>query len=342
MRRWGWPSRSAVVLLAVLTAAGCGGSRSKSGASAPRRKPTLVSIGAGGVTGVYYQVGGAWMKLINRETDRWGVRASFQSTGGSVYNINAVLNGDLDFGLAQADKQYHAVHGQAEWKERGPQKDLRAVCSLYAECVTLAAADDAGIRSVRDLRGKRVNIGNPGSGQRWNAIQILEAAGIDWRKDLHAEGVKAAESAKLLQDGRIDAFFYTVGHPAGLITEATAGRRKVRLVPITEVDELLRRHPYYMRTVIPISYYPGAINSEDVPTIGMLTTIVTSAGTPEPVVYAVTRVLFEHLDEFRTMHPAFQSLDPRRMAADGLSAPLHPGAVRWFREAGLLPRDEGK
>ena len=277
------------------------------------------------------------MKLINRESERWGIRASFQSTGGSVYNINAVLRGDLDFGLAQADRQYQAVHGLAEWEKRGPQKALRAVCSLYPECVTLVAAADAGIRSVRDLRGKRVNIGNPGSGQRWNAIQVLKAAGLDWRRDVRAEGVKAAESAKLLQDGRIDAFFYTVGHPAGAITEATAGRRKVRLVPITEVGGLLRDHPYYIRTKIPIAYYPAAVNTEDVPTIGMLTTIVTSESVPEKVVYAATRVLFEHLDEFRRMHPAFARLSPERMVREGLSAPLHPGALRWYRESGLLP-----
>ncbi len=333
--------RTTAVVLGALLLASCGRRSTPSGQATGgaggknRNRVRFVNIGTGGITGVYYQVGAALMKLMNRECGA-RIKTSFQSTGGSVYNINAVLAGDLDFGLAQADRQYQAVHGLAEWKKAGPQRRLRSVCSLYPECVTLVATEDSGIRRIEDLRGKRVNIGNPGSGQRYNAIQILEAAGIDWKRDLHVEGVKAAESAKLLQDGRIDAFFYTVGHPAGLITEATAGRRRVRFVPITGIEALTAAYPYYAPAVVPGALYPKALNSRDIPTVGVLTGLVTSADEPNEVVYALVKALFEDLDEFRKAHPAFAGLDPKQMVTAGLSAPLHPGALRYYREAGLI------
>ena len=301
----------------------------------PPPSTRFVSIGTGGVTGVYYQVGGALMKLMNAKQQVYGIKVSFQATGGSVYNINAVLKGDLDLGIAQSDRQYQALNGLAEWEERGPQTDLRAVCSVHPEAVTLVAAVDAGIGALADLRGKRVNIGNPGSGQRGNAMDVLRTAGLDWETDLHAEGLKAAESAKLLQDGRIDAFFYTVGHPAGAITEATSGRRTVRLVPITGMDALLAESPFYATVTIPVELYAKAANTEAVETIGVMTTIVTSARVADDVVYAITRELFENLDQVRQMHPAFAGLEPEAMVANGVSAPVHDGALRYFRETGL-------
>ena len=329
---WAWTAA-----LCALLVISCG--RKQGGPSQPATgaaKPTFISIGTGSMTGVYYQVGGALMKLVNRETTQHGIKASFQSTGGSVYNINAVMNGDLEFGLAQSDRQYQAIHGQAEWQPSGPQEKLRAVCSVHPESVTLVAGVDASVARLADLKGKRVNIGNPGSGLRGNAIDVLQAAGLDWRKDLHAEGVKGSESSKLLQDGRIDAFFYTVGHPAGAITESTAGRRKVRIIPVIGMEKLLADFPYYAETSIPIKLYPQAENKEDIPTIGVMTTLVTSADVPDDVVYALVKALFGNLDEFRTMHPAFASLDGKTMVTSGLSAPIHPGALRYFREGGLM------
>jgi TRAP transporter TAXI family solute receptor len=255
-----------------------------------------------------------------------------------VFNINAVMSGDLDFGIAQSDLQYQAVKGLGDWEEKGPQSELRAVCSLHPEAVTLVAAVDAGIETLDDLIGKRVNIGNPGSGQRANSIDVLTSAGIDWREDIRAEGLKASECASMLQDGRIDAFFYTVGHPAGAITEATAGRRKVRIVPITGMEALLESAPYYAETVIPVALYPNAANTEDVPTIGVLTTLVTSADVPADVVHTLTRALFENLDEFKEQHPAFAGLTAEGMLK-GLTAPLHEGAMRYYLEAGLIEDD---
>ena len=299
------------------------------------RQTRFASIGTGGVTGVYYPAGGAIAKLVNEGKADHGVQLSVESTGGSVFNINAVLAGDMDFGIAQSDRQYQALRGLAEWKDRGPQADLRAVCSLHPEVVTLVAAADAGIRTLADLKGKRINIGSPGSGNRGNALDVLRAAGIDPDTDLTVEGLKAVESAQKLQDGRIDAFFYTVGHPASSIMEAASGqRRKVRLVPITGMDKLLAASPYYTETTIPIKHYPELDNTDDVPSIGVVTTIVTSAKVPDHVVHAVTQAVFDHLDRLREMHPALSDLTKEGMLK-GLSAPIHPGALRYFEQVGL-------
>lgn len=298
-------------------------------------KTTFVTIGTGGITGVYYPTGGAIARIVNKKRKVYGIRCTVESTGGSVFNVNAVMAGDLEFGVVQSDRQYQAMKGLAEWKEKGPQKDLRAVFTIHPESITLVAADDAGIKSINDLRGKRVNIGNPGSGQRQNSIDGLDNAGINYEKDLKAEGVKAAEAPGLLQDGRIDAFFYTVGHPSGAIKEATAGRRKVHFVPITGVDKLLKKYPYYAKAHIPIKLYPGATNTKDVSTFGVKATFVTSAKVPDQVVYAVTKEVFDNFEAFKKLHPAYQVLTKQNML-EGMSAPIHPGAMKYYKEAGLM------
>jgi len=297
-------------------------------------KTTFVTIGTGGITGVYYPTGGAIAKMLNKKRKIYHIRATVESTGGSVFNINAVLSGDLDFGICQSDRQYQAWNGLAEWKDKGPQKNLRAVFTIHPESVTLVAADDAGIKTIQDLRGKRVNIGNPGSGQRQNSIDALTNAGIDYKKDIRAESAKAAEAPGLLQDGRIDAFFYTVGHPSGAIKEATAGRRKVHFVPITGLDKLLAKYPYYAKAYIPIKFYPTATNKENVPTFGVKATLVTSAKTPDKIVYAITKEVFDNFEAFKKLHPAYSVLTKKNML-EGMSAPMHPGALKYFKEVGL-------
>jgi len=297
-------------------------------------KTTFIAIGTGGITGVYYPTGGAIAKMVNQKREVYGIRCTVESTGGSVYNVNAIMADDLDFGIVQSDRQYQAIHGLAEWKDKGPQKDLRAVFSIHPESVTLCASVNSGIKTIADLKGKRVNIGNPGSGQRQNAIDALEAAGFDWKTDLKTEGVKAAEAPGLLQDGRIDAFFYTVGHPSGAIKEATAGTTKVRFVQITEIDNLLEKHPYYAESFVPVKLYPAAMNDKDVPTFGVKATFVTSAKVPDSIVYAVTKAVFDNFEKFKKLHPAYEVLTKERML-EGLSAPIHPGAMKYYREAGL-------
>ncbi|MGI9256063.1 MAG: TAXI family TRAP transporter solute-binding subunit [Salinispira sp.] len=295
----------------------------------------FVTIGTGGVTGVYYPTGGAISRMVNAKRDEYGIRSSVESTGGSVFNINAVISGDLEFGIAQSDRQFQALMGLAEW-DGNPQSDLRSVFAIHPESVTLVAAVDSGIESVSDLAGQRVNIGNPGSGNLQNALDVLGAFGLS-QSDVDAEQVGAVEAPSLLQDGRIDAFFYTVGHPNGNITEATTGRTKVRIVDIagTEVDAMLAQFPYYAKSKIPAVFYPQAVNSSDALSIGVKATLVTSAAVSDDIVYAITKEVFENFDTFSTLHPAYAVLTPKNML-EGLSAPLHPGAVRYYEEAGMI------
>jgi TRAP transporter TAXI family solute receptor len=252
-----------------------------------------------------------------------------------VFNINAVMSGDLEFGVAQSDRQYQAYSGLAEWEDAGPQSDLRSVFAIHPESITLIAAGESGIGEVADLRGKRVNLGNPGSGQLQNSKDVLAAAGIA-EGEISAEYVKAVEAPGLLQDERLDGFFYTVGHPNGNIKEATSGRIKVRIVPIKgpEIDKMLKEFPYYAASLIPCEFYPYALNTEDVETIGVKATLVTSLSVDEDIIYAITKEVFQNLDDFRTLHPAYEVLTEANML-EGLSAPVHRGALRYYREAGL-------
>jgi TRAP transporter TAXI family solute receptor len=311
---------------------GCGGDKEGETKSTGA---TFVTIGTGGITGVYYPTGGAIAKMVNAKRKDYGIRATVESTGGSVFNINAILAGDLEFGVAQSDRQYQAVKGLADWKDKGPQEDLRAVFSIHAENVDLIAAVDSNINSIQDLKGKRVNIGNVGSGYRQNAIDALEANGLDFENDFHSESLKAAEAPGLIQDGRIDAAFYTVGHPSGYYKEATAGARKVKFIEIPNADKLVAKYPYYAASKTLISNYPGADNSADVPTFGVKATFVTSAKVADDVVYAITKEVFDNFDTFKKLHPAYAGLTKEDMLK-GISAPFHPGAIKYFKEAGLM------
>jgi len=294
------------------------------------------TIGTGGITGVYYPTGGAIARIVNAKKKEYGMRLTVESTGGSVYNINAIMSGDLDFGIVQSDRQFQAFNGSknSEWAGK-PQKALRAIFAIHPESVTLLAAVDSGIKSIKDLKGKRVNIGNPGSGQRQNSIDALRAVGIDYKKDIKAEGLKAAEAPGMLQDGRIDAFFYTVGHPSGAFKEATSGARKVRFVPIVLSKKFYEKFPYYAPSVIPISLYPGAANDKDVPTFGVKATFVTSARVKKDFVYHLVKEIFENFDSFKKLHPAYAVLTKKNML-EGLSAPLHDGAKKYYKEAGFI------
>ncbi len=299
------------------------------------RKATFVTIGTGGVTGIYYPTGGAISKMVNKKFDEYRIKATVESTSGSVFNINAVMNGDLEFGVVQSDRQYQAYHGLAEWSQAGRQTNLRALFSVHPESITLIASGKSSIREVKDLKGKRINLGNPGSGQLQNSKDVLAAAGLT-EEDISAEHVKAVEAPGLLQDERIDGFFYTVGHPNGNIKESTSGRIKVFIVPIkgNQIDKMLAKYPYYAKSTIPHSFYSRALNTEDIETIGVKATFVTSKNVNQDIVYAITKEVFENLEEFKSLHPAYQVLTKQNMLK-GLSAPIHEGALRYYKEAGL-------
>ena len=298
----------------------------------------FVTIGSGDFTGVYFPTGLTIAKMINKKRNQFGIRATVESTPGSVFNLNAIMAGYLEFGLAQSDIQYQAVNGLTEWAKKGPQKDLRAVFSIHHESVCLLAAVDADIHTVTDLKGKKVNLGNPGSGQYQNAIDALQAAGLNPKNDIDAENVQASEAPVLLQENRIDAFFCTVGHPSVTLQNATTGERKVRFIPITGpgIDQMNADKNYYVKTTVPVAqFYPDADNPVDVKSFGVIATLCTSSKMPDHVVYTITKEIFENFAEFKSQHPAFGDLTKKDMLK-GLTAPVHPGATKYFKEVGLL------
>ncbi len=295
----------------------------------------FVSVGTGGVTGVYYPVGGAICRLMNQNRREHGIRCSVESTGGSVFNANAIKGGDLEFGVVQSDVQYNAFNGVANFADQGPFEGLRAIFSLHPEPLTVVARADSGVETFDDLKGKRVNIGNPGSGQR--ALMDLLIAERGWTNSdfaLAAE-LAPAEQSSALCDNNIDAFAYTVGHPAGAIQEATTTCDST-IVPVEgeAVDKLVNDNPYYFKATIPGGMYRG--NPEDVQTFGVGATVVSSIDVPEDVVYIFVKSVFDNFEDFKALHPALANLTPEQMVNAGLSAPLHPGAEKYYREQGWL------
>ncbi len=294
----------------------------------------FVSIGTGGLTGVYYPTGGAICRLLNKGRQSHGIRCSVESTGGSIFNLNALASGELDFGVAQSDWQFHAYEGSAKFAQQGPNRELRAVFSIHSEPFTVMARDDSGINSFKDLLRKRVNIGNPGSGQRGTMEVLMQVLNWDKADFKLLSELKATEQARALCDNKIDAMIYTVGHPNASIKEA-ATACDAHLVPVTgaAVEKLIAGHTYYAPARIPGGLYQGS--DKETATFGVKATLVTSAKVDAQVVYELTKAVFENLDNFRQLHPAFRHLQAADMLK-GNSAPFHPGAVKYFKEAGLM------
>lgn len=297
----------------------------------------FVTIGTGGVTGVYYPTGGAICRLVNKGRKEHGVRCSVESTGGSVYNINTIRGGELDMGVAQSDWQYHAYNGTGKqaFIDAGPYKELRAVFSVHPEPISIVARKDAGIKHISDLKNKRVNIGNAGSGTEatWNVV--WDAMGMS-NDDLKlAAQMKSSETPGALCDNKIDAFFWLVGNPAALNKEATT-TCDANFVEVSGkgVDALVKKYPFYGTTVIPGGMYTG--NPDDVPTFGVLATFVASTATPADTIYAVVKSVFDNFEDFKKLHPAFAYLNEKDMISKGISAPLHEGAVRYYKERGWM------
>jgi len=296
---------------------------------------TFITVGTGGVTGVYYAAGGAICRLVNKDRATHGLRCSVESTGGSAYNANAIKAGELDFGMAQSDVQYNALKGEGAFAEGGANDKLRAVFSLHPEPFTVLAHPDSGVAAFEDFKGKRFNVGNPGSGTRASAEVLLGALGWTMADFSLASELKADEHGPALCDGKIDGFFYGVGHPSANIQDPTT-TCGAKLIPLTgeAVDGLVAKFPYYAKATIPGGLYNA--NPDDVETFGVLATFVVSADTPEDTVYNVVKAVFDNFDEFKALHPALGGLTPEKMVADGLSAPLHPGAAKYYKEKGWI------
>ena len=295
----------------------------------------FVTIGTGGVTGVYYAAGGAICRLMNKERAKHGIRCSVESTGGSVYNVNTIKTGELDFGVAQSDIQFNAVKGLAQFKDGGAHSDLRAVFSVYPEALTVVARKESGVKKFEDLKGKRFNVGNPGSGTRVTIEMLMTSLGMKTGDFSLTSELKPDEHGAALCDNKIDGFGYVVGSPAANIQDPTT-TCGAKLVSVSgpAVDKLIKDYPYFAAATIPGGIYPN--NPEAVKTFGVMASVVSSAKVPDNVVYAMVSAVFENFDEFKKLHPAFTNLDPKDMIKSGMSAPLHPGAVKYYKEKGWM------
>ncbi|WP_038218169.1 TAXI family TRAP transporter solute-binding subunit [Xenophilus azovorans] len=295
----------------------------------------FVTIGTGGVTGVYYAAGGAICRLVNKDRAQHGIRCSVESTGGSVFNINTIKAGELDMGVAQSDVQFNAVKGQGQFQSAGAYPELRAVFSLHPEPFTVVARKEANITKFEDFKGKRFNVGNPGSGTLASSTQLVNALGWKMSDFGLASELKADEHGPALCDGKIDGFFYAVGHPSANIQDPTTSCG-AKLVPLTGpvVDKLVADNPYFAKATIPAGLYPN--NPQATETYGVLATFVSSAKVPADTIYQVVKAVFDNFEDFKRLHPAFANLKPEDMVKAGQTAPLHEGALRYYKEKGWV------
>lgn len=302
---------------------------------ASAQQQRFITIGTGGVTGVYYPAGGAICRLVNRERAKLGMRCSVESTGGSVANVNLLKSGEIEFGVAQSDVQFNAFNGVGAFQKEGAVSDLRAVFALHPEPFTVVARKESNITKFEDFKGKRLNVGNPGSGTRSSMEELLGAMGWKMTDFSLASELRPDEHGSAVCDGKIDGFFYGVGHPSANIQDPTTicGAKLVSLTG-PAVDKLVKEKPYYAIATIPAGLYPNNPNATT--TFGVQATVVSSAKVPNDVVYAVTKAVFDNLEELKKLHPALANLKPEEMIKNGLSAPLHDGAVRYYKEKGWI------
>lgn len=293
-----------------------------------------IAIGTGSKAGVYYQVGRAICRLVDREVE--GTTCTVIATPGSLFNLSNVRGGALEIGLAQSDWQFNAVNKSGPFEFMDDDfGNLRALFSVHSEPFTVVARRDSGIRTFDDLKGARVNIGNPGSGQRATMEAVMAVKGWDKDDFLLAEELPAAQQSLALCHGRVQAIVYTVGHPNASIGKATGLCDSV-LVEVSDpdIDRLVAENAYYAYTTVPGGMYPG--NPDPVRTFGVKATVVSSSDVDADLIYEVVRAVFDNLGRFRRMHPALGTLEPTAMVREGLSAPLHEGARRYFVEKGLM------
>ena len=294
----------------------------------------ILTLGTGGVTGLYYPAGGALCRLVNLNRAQHGIRCALRSSLGSVDNLRRVITEELDLGISEAGQLDNGVYGRGGFSAPAPQ--LRGLVSLYPEYISILVRRDSGIRRFSDLKNKRFNLGKTGSSQRVTLDLLLKARG--WQRDDFADLLELApeDQAQALCDNRIDATLYVVGHPNGAIKEAIrdCDSRLIGLEP-RDIEALVSYSPYYQPLTLPGSLY-DAQSQPDVQTAGVSATLFTRDDLPDSAAYAVVRSLFEQFDQFRQLHPAFSALQPEQMARLPMPALMHPGARRYFLERGWL------
>ena len=305
-----------VALAAVFT--GCGGD------NAAEKK--FLNIGTGGTAGTYYPIGGAMAEILNKDIP--GMNASAQSTGASVANINMLKDGSVDLAIVQNDITYYAVNGTEMFKDKKVD-GLKGIATLYPETCQAVTLDSSGIKSIADLKGKKVAVGAMGSGVEANARQIMEAYGITYN-DIQVQYLSFAEAASALKDGNIDVAFLTAGYPTSAVQDI-ASQHKVRLLPVDadKADALIAKYPFYTKTKIPAGTYAGF--DEDVPAVSVMAMLVANDKVDDKLGYAITKALFTNLDRLHAAHSAAKAI-LKEKALEGMSLPVNAGAEKFFKE----------
>jgi len=301
--------------------------------SVPMMGAQFITIGTGGVTGTYYPTGGAVCRMVNKLKKKTGIRCSVESTGGSVYNVNTIKAGELDFGISQSDTAYQAYHGQGKFEGK-PQKNLRSVIAIYPELLAFVVRKDSGIKKLTDMKGKKINIDVPGSGTRMTTEIVMKAFGIKGSDLALKSELKSTEGPNMLKDKKIDGYFGVFGHPTANIKDAS-NSLPIDIVPIegAPIDKLVEEYPYYAKGSISGTFYKGV--THDVPSIGVKAVLVSSTALDENAVYVVTKAILDNFEAFKKLHPAYKTITKKSLL-DGLSVPQHKGAIKAFKEAGLL------
>ena len=295
----------------------------------------IVTIGTAGLMGVYYPAGGAICRLVNRGRKEHGIRCVVESTGGSINNLESIRKGDLELGVVQSDLLFYAYKGTEIFTDVGADEKLRILFSLHSEPFTVVARKDAKINAFDDLKGKRVYMGPPGSGMRATMDEVLKNKGWNSKSFAKIVDIKSSDQAQALCSGKIDAMVYAGGHPNGTIEEITR-LCPTKLVDVSgpEIDKMISEHPFYTHAVIPGGMYNG--NAKDVHTFGMRAELVASADMDANTAYLFVKAVFDNLDNFKTLHPVFATLDAKQMARVNGVVPFHPGALKYFKEKGLI------
>ena len=309
----------AVVFSAALLA-GCGGDQAAGGGK------TFLNIGTGGTAGTYYPIGGAIAEILNNNIE--GMNASAQSTGATVANINMLKDGSVDMAIVQNDITYYAVNGTEMFTDKKVD-NLKGIASLYPETCQFVTLDSSGIKTIADLKGKRVAVGAAGSGAEANARQILEAYGITY-DDIDEQYLSFGEGASALKDGNVDAAFLTAGFPTAAVQDISS-QNKIRLLPVdpAKADELIAKYPFYTKTTIPAGTYQGF--DEDVSTISVMAMLVVNDKVDEKLGYSITKAIFSNLDRIQAAH-AVGKMISKENAEKGMSLDMNAGAKKFFDE----------
>ena len=318
----------------LLAFTSCNNKKEVSSPKAPVNTASLVTIGSGVNSSLSYLTGHAIAQTAKKRLEEIDVRLTVNPTGGSMAALKAVLEKKLDLALVSSFHLYQAVKGRGPWEEAGRQESVLSVFTLYTEALILVTAETSGIRFITDLKGKRINIGLPGSDEQRAAILALDEAGLNMETDVEAKEIDADTGLNMLQEGRLDAAFYMTVHPDEGLKTIIRGKKKLRFIPIPVNRTFLLRYPYYVRTTIPAELYPEADIKEAVETFGIKTMLVASTTVPKDTVYAVIEGIFDNVKSFNQLHPAYRGLTKKNMT-DGMYRMIHRGALYYYMRNGF-------